>query len=60
MSPPFQLMNFLENEFVEEQISSISKLTKLTSILKSAGTDGFGEFTVDRDLLEGKISLEHL
>lgn len=53
-------MNFLENEFVEEQISSISKLTKLSSILKSAGTDGFGEYTVDQDLLEGKISLEHL
>jgi len=54
------LMNFLENEFVEEQISSINKLTKLTTILKSAGTNGFGEYTIDRDLFEGKLSLDSL
>ena len=53
-------MNFLENEFVEEQISSINKLTKLTTILKSAGTNGFGEYTIDRDLFEGKLSLDSL
>jgi len=53
-------MNFLENEFVEEQISSINKLTKLTTILKNAGKEGFGEYLVDRDLLDGKLSLESL
>ena len=53
-------MNFLENEFVEEQIQSISQLTKLTTILKSAGKDGFGEYSVDRDLLRGKLVLESL
>ena len=52
-------MNFLENEFVEEQISSISKLTKLSTILMNAG-DGQGEYLVDRDLLEGKLSLDSL
>lgn len=45
---------------MEEQISSISKLTKLTTILKNAGTSGIGEYMVDRDLLEGKLSLEGL
>ncbi|KAI2801815.1 hypothetical protein RDWZM_000718 [Blomia tropicalis] len=51
------LQNFLENEFIEEQVTSIAQLTKLSTILKNAGSEGFGEYTVDRDLLEGKLAL---
>ena len=53
-------MNFLENEFIEEQISSINKLMKLNTILKNSGSQGYGEYLVDRDLQDGKLSLEQL
>lgn len=58
--PRTQLTNFLENDFVDEQINSLNKLKKLLTILTSAGPEGLGEYIIDRDLFEGKIKLDTL
>lgn len=56
------LMNFLENDFIEEQISSINKLMKLATLLRSVGCNdgGYGEYLIDRDFFNGKLSLDEL
>lgn len=55
-------MNFLENDFIEEQISSINKLMKLATLLRSVGGNdgGYGEYLIDRDFFNGKLSLDEL
>lgn len=53
-------MNFLENDFIDEQISSINKLMKLATLLRSIGNDGYGEYLIDRDFFNGKLSLDEL
>jgi len=54
------LMDFLENEFFEEQISSINALQKLLTNLQSfGGAYALGEYHVDRELLgEGRAYYE--
>lgn len=49
-----QLMDFLESEYLEEQISAINSLKKLSTVLKSFGGDnsGLGEYHVDLQLLK--------
>ena len=54
-----QLMNFLESEFVEEQVASIAKITKLSTMVRGAGT-GYGEYLIDRDISQGKLKLDEL
>lgn len=54
-------MNFLENDFVDEQISSINKLMRLANLLRTMGSNGgYGEYQIDRDLYLGKLTLEHI
>jgi len=50
------LMDFLETEFLEEQMSSISQLNKLLTSLTSFESDNklMGEYLVDKQLVEDK------
>lgn len=50
------LMDFLESEFLEEQVSSISQLSKLLTTLTSfgEGNQSMGEFLVDKELVDEK------
>ncbi|OTF79004.1 Group 30 mite allergen-like protein (Ferritin) [Euroglyphus maynei] len=54
------LMNFLENDFIDEQISSINKLMKLAALLRSVGDGAYGEYLIDRDFYNGKLNLDEL
>ena len=45
-------MDFIESEYLEEQVDSINQLTRLHTIL-SKMQDGVGEYMLDRQLLEG-------
>lgn len=54
------LMNFLENDFIDEQIASINKFMKLATLLKSVGGEGYGEYLIDRDFYHGKLTLDQL
>lgn len=45
-------MDFLEQEYLEEQISSISKLNKMLSVLKSFEGKQTGEYLVDLELFK--------
>lgn len=49
-------MDFLESEYLEEQISSINSLKKLQSVLRGfdASSEKLGEYHVDLQLLEDK------
>lgn len=53
-------MNFLENDFIDEQISSINKLMKLAALLRSVGDGAYGEYLIDRDFYNGKLNLDEL
>jgi ferritin heavy chain len=44
------LTNFLEEEFLDEQVESIKKLGDLITRLKRAGPEGLGEYLFDKDL----------
>lgn len=50
------MMDFLEGEYLEEQISSINSLTKLLTTLKQFGSSNvaLGEYHVDRELMAEK------
>ena len=37
-----QFCDFLESNFLDEQVEAISKLTKILSVLKRIGNDGHG------------------
>jgi len=53
------LMDFLESEYLEEQISSVNQLKRLITML-SQMDGGVGEYLLDRQLLEGKITPEYI
>jgi len=53
------LMDFLESEYLEEQMTSIDQLTRLVTILTQM-QNGVGEYLLDRQLLDGKITPEYL
>lgn len=44
------LCDFLENEFLEEQVDSIKKIGDLITRLKRAGPQGLGEYLFDKDI----------
>ena len=44
------LTNFLEEEFLDEQVESIRKLADYITKLKRAGPVGLGEYIFDKDL----------
>ncbi len=44
------LTDFLEEEFLDEQVESIKKLGDLITRLKRAGPTGLGEYLFDKDL----------
>jgi len=44
------LTNFLEEEFLEEQVEAIKELGDLITKLKRAGQTGLGEYLFDKDL----------
>jgi ferritin heavy chain len=48
------LMDFLENEYLSEQVSSINSLTKLKTVLSSfgVGQESLGEYHVDKQLMK--------
>lgn len=50
------LMDFLETEFLEEQISSIRQLSRLLTSLTSFEKDNrqMGEYLVDKELIDEK------
>ncbi len=52
-------MDFLESEYLEEQIDSINQLTRIITIL-SQMQNGVGEYLLDRQLLEGHITPKDL
>ena len=44
------LADYLESEFLDEQVEAIKKLGDLITRLKRAGPDGLGEYIFDKDL----------
>ena len=46
------LTNFLEGEFLEEQVEAIKELADLITKLNRAGPTGLGEYLFDKELLE--------
>jgi ferritin heavy chain len=44
------LTNFLEEEFLDEQVEAIKKLGDQITRLKRAGPEGLGEYIFDKDL----------
>ena len=42
--------NFLEEEFLDEQVESIKKLSDQITRLKRTGPEGLGEYLFDKDL----------
>ncbi len=44
------LTNFLEEEFLDEQVRAIKKLGDQITRLKRAGPEGLGEYIFDKDL----------
>ena len=52
-------MNFIESEFLEEQVSSINQLKRLVTIASNMN-GGLGEYLLDRQLLSGQISKDEL
>jgi len=53
------LMDFLETVYFAEQVDSISQLSRLMTVL-SQMDNGVGEYLLDRQLLNGKISKDEL
>ncbi|CAN7999213.1 unnamed protein product [Ixodes pacificus] len=48
-----QLMDFIESEFLEEQVTSIDKLQRMITVLSNMDS-GTGEYLLDRELLGDK------
>lgn len=48
-----QLMDFIESEFLEEQVASIDKLQRMITVLENMDS-GMGEYMLDRELLGDK------
>jgi len=44
------LTNYLEEEFLDEQVEDIKKIGDLITRLKRAGPEGLGEYIFDKDL----------
>jgi len=44
------MTNFLEANYLDEQVDSIKKLSDMITSLKRAGTTGLGEYLFDKDL----------
>ena len=44
------LTNYLEEEFLDEQVESINKFGQMITKLKRAGPEGLGEYLFDKDL----------
>ena len=44
------LTDYLEEEFLDEQVESIKKLSDMITKLKRAGPEGLGEYLFDKDL----------
>ena len=44
------LTDFLESEYLDEQVDSIKQLADMITILKRAGVNGLGEHIVDKEL----------
>ncbi|XP_054168739.1 ferritin heavy chain B-like [Oppia nitens] len=53
------LMDFIESEYLEEQMTSINQLTRIHTIL-SQMQNGVGEYLLDRQLLKGDVKLDEL
>ncbi|XP_053207490.1 ferritin heavy chain-like isoform X2 [Panonychus citri] len=53
------LMDFLETEFMEEQIDSINQLKRLVAIISKMDS-GMGEYLLDRQLLAGSVGKDEL
>ena len=54
-----KLMDFIEGEYLEEQMSSINQLTRILTILTQM-QNGVGEYLLDRQLLEGHVEPKDL
>lgn len=52
-------MDFLETEFMEEQIDSINQLKRLVAIISKMDS-GMGEYLLDRQLLAGSVGKDEL
>jgi len=48
------LTDFIEEEYLEEQVEAIKELGDLITRLKRAGAEGLGEYIFDKDLKEKK------
>ncbi|KAF9961145.1 fts3-like protein [Mortierella alpina] len=49
-----QLCDYIESEFLEEQVGAIKKIADLVSQLNRVGGDGLGLYLWDQELLKGK------
>jgi ferritin heavy chain len=47
-----QLGDFVESEFLEEQVESLKEIADMLTTLARVGNDGLGLHLFDRDLLE--------
>ncbi|CAG8517988.1 764_t:CDS:1 [Ambispora leptoticha] len=55
-----QLCDYLESEFLGEQVVAIKKLADFVTQLNRVGGDGLGLYLFDQDLLAGKsINIDH-
>ena len=45
-----QLCDFIEGEYLKEQVDSIKQISEMITRLKRAGTEGLGEYLFDKDL----------
>jgi len=52
-------MDFIESEFLDEQITSINQLRRLVTMASSMN-GGIGEYLLDRQLLAGQVSKDEL
>ena len=46
------LTDFLEQEFLDDQVKTIKELSNLITNLKRAGQEGLGEYLFDKDLMK--------
>lgn len=52
-------MDFLEENYMKEQIESINQISRLITIYESMDI-GMSEYFLDRQLLKGEITNEHI
>ena len=45
-----QLCDFIEGEYLKEQVDSIKQISEMITRLKRAGAEGLGEYLFDKDL----------